>query len=187
MSLISDGSDAKKIDLVELNQQDQLNAAVSRLECCDFGPCQIMPETWKWLKLAALAHGKNPVAKEVTFALLGQLRTDRFIIKGFVQLSGESGRGYSLFTTDDLKKIEAEAVKKGFDLIGILHTHPDSVKPSVQDRLAWLTLMFEFDRPMIYYILQPESLKLSAYSIPLSTFSLLKESIQPIECELQDK
>jgi proteasome lid subunit RPN8/RPN11 len=126
------------------------------------------------------------MAKEVTLALLGHLRSSRFVINGFVQLGGESGRKYSLFATEDLKKIEAEATGKGYTLVGLLHTHPDSANPSTQDRLAWLTLMFEFNRPLIYFILQLEPLRLAAYSIPLNLFMLLKESIRPIQYQIED-
>jgi hypothetical protein len=187
MSLTSkEKNETQKLDLIELGRQEQLKTAVSKIDYLSFGPCLIMPETWKWLKLAVQAYGKNPMPKEISVALIGHLETNRFIIESFVQLSGESGREYSLFTAEDLKKIEAEASKKGFGLIGILHTHPETITPSIQDRLAWLTLMFEFDRPLLYFILQLEPLRLAAYSVPSETLLLLKESIKFIECKSDD-
>ena len=80
-----------------------------------------------------------------------------------------------------------EAKKRKLMIVGALHTHPESeVKPSHWDRISWLTLMFEFDRPLGYFIINPNSLKLAGYTIPSQVFIQLKEAIKLVNDQVEN-
>lgn len=174
----------ERIDLVEEEERKILDS----LGFIRFGPCSIDPQAWKRLKLAVKAFSAQRNPKEVNFALLGKIRGEKILIKEIVQLPGDSSRGYCTFSTEDIKKLEKEASKQKLMLIGLLHTHcGDSPPyPSQTDNVAWLSQMFEFNRPLVYYIIQAESLHCGAYWIPPETFYQLKEAIKFIPFEVKE-
>lgn len=175
----------RRLDLVEIEQEKKL---VNAFNTIPFGPCDIDAEAWKRLKLAIKAYSTRPNAKEASFILLGELRKHRFVIKEIVQLVGGADRGYCTYSIKDVKKIEREAARDNLTLVGLLHTHCEISQPtpSQQDRISWLSLMFEFNRPIYYFIISATSLQLAAYSIPPQAFYQLKEAIKFIPFEVRE-
>jgi proteasome lid subunit RPN8/RPN11 len=176
---------AEKFDLVEEEKEKKI---LDSLSLIPFGPCSIDPQAWKRLKLAIRAFSTRQNPKEVNFALLGKINGERFLIKEIIQLPGETSGGYCTFSTEDLKKLEKEASKEELMLIGMLHTHcgDSSPFPSQSDNIAWLSQMFEFNRPLVYYIVSADSLRCGAYSIPPQIFYQLKEAIKFIPFEVKE-
>ncbi|MGB9760382.1 MAG: hypothetical protein ACPLZG_11190, partial [Thermoproteota archaeon] len=68
--------------------------------------------------------------------------------------------------------------------VGILHAHDDLVpKPLQEELVLWLTMMFEFDRSLLFFIISMKSLKIAAYTIPPDIFAQLKDAIKLIKFE----
>jgi len=177
-------SQDSELDLVKENRE---KAIVEKLNLIPFGPCSITPEAWKSLKLSVKAHSSHPEPKEVPFCLLGRLDGSKFTITQAVQIATqETSSCHCAYSIETIKKIEREASRNGLMFIGFLHTHSgEKVDPSFQDRTTWLSLMFEFNRPIMYFILSP-SLRLSAYSVPVETFLQLREAIRFIPSEVRE-
>ena len=189
MSHKSNGQKTEAIDLVELEKQQLIVENIKTLENLRFGPCDINPSAWRSIKLSVRAHSSQPEGKEIPLALLGKLVGKRFLIEDVVQiLARDAGPIHCIYDIQDIKKIAKEAEKNKQTLLGTAHSHTEGspTQPSHLDRIAWLSLMFEFDRPLFYYIIIPDTLHVSAYSISSTdAFLLLKESIKPIECEME--
>lgn len=166
----------RRLDLVEIEQEKKI---VNALNTIPFGPCDIDVQAWKRLKLAVGAYSTGRNAKKTCLVLLGELRKKGFLIKDVVQLMDEfSAR---------VKKIEREARKEKLILVGICHTQlGDSLNPSHAERIAWLSLMLEFNRPLLYFMISADSLRLAAYSIPPKAFYKLKEAIKFIPFEVRE-
>jgi hypothetical protein len=163
------------IDLVALEEKSDI---VKRLAVLPFGPCDITREAWRRLKLAVKANSAEPTPIEVPFALLGKLSGYRFVIEEVIQVTAirTDAAKYDL---QDVIKMGREAAKEGLALVGVLCTRVarSPVKPSQADKIAWLSIMFEFDRPLYYYIMSA-SLEVAAYSVPVQLFIPLKEAIR---------
>ena len=172
---------------LDLVRDDEEKAIAEKLGLIPFGPCSITPEAWRSLKLSVKAHSSHPEPKEVPFTLLGKMEKSRFIITEAVQIATqETSPSHCTYSIETIKKVEREASKNDLTFVGFLHTHPgENVEPSFQDRTAWLSLMLEFNRPIIYFVLS-SSLKVGAYSIPVETFLQLKEAIKFIPFEVRE-
>lgn len=182
---MSPNSELEGLNLVEIEAEKKV---INALNTIPFGPCDIDIQAWKRLKLAVKAYSTQQNAKEVSFALLGEFRKKRFLIKEVVQLVGPSSKDYCIYSLEDVKKIEKEASKEKLTLIGMLHTHCGDSKPipSQADRITWLSMMLEFNRPIIYYIISANTLQTGAYSIPPETFYQLKDAIKFIPFEVRE-
>jgi proteasome lid subunit RPN8/RPN11 len=153
----------------------------------EFGPHIIRKATWKRMLLTIRAYSTEPTPKETKLILLARIIKNRMVIEDFVQTVGNSASDHCRYDIHDIKKIEGEARKDRLIVVGTLHTHPQSKpEPSYKDRESWLALMFEFDRPLSYYIIDPQSLKLACYAIPTQTFIQLKQAIEPVCYKLDD-
>jgi hypothetical protein len=173
---------AEMLDLVDLEDQSKI---AEKLDLIPFGPCSITLEAWRSLKLSVKAYSSHPEPREVPFCLLGKVNSNRLMITQVVQLDNQvTFPGRCAYSIETARKIEKEASHNRLMLVGFLRTHAgDTVQPLFQDRTAWLSLMFEFNRPMLYFILS-SSLKLGAYSVPIETFLQLKEAIRFIPSEV---
>ena len=120
---------------------------------------------------------------------MGRLVGRRFLIEDVIQImTRDAGSTHCVYDVRDVNKIEKEAERNKQTLVGTAHSHPEgsSIQPSQQDRTAWLSLMFEFDRPLFYYIVSSDAHQISAYSISRDTFLLLKEAIRWIPFDVDD-
>ena len=175
-------------DILDLVALDEKNKVIKILDLLPFGPCDIARDAWRRLRLAVKANTAQPAPKEVPFALLGKLHRDRFVIEEILQVATtRSDSRQCIYDLQDIVKIEKEAAKEGLMLVGVAHTHVDDspAKPSQADRLAWLSIMFEFNRPLYYYVISA-SLEAGAYSIPVEVFLHLKESIRFLPVEMRE-
>lgn len=175
-------SESENVDLVDLAQETELLYALNTIR---FGPCNITIQAWKSLKLAVKALSAQRNARKVIFALLGQLQGKKFVIKDIVQLVNESLK--QDISWKDVKRIEREANKEKLLLIGILHAHSGETPiASSNKKVMWLSSMFEFNRPLLYFVLAADSLRLAAFSISPQTFYQLKEAIKFIPFEVKE-
>ena len=75
-----------------------------------------------------VAHAKKTYPNECCGAMLGSIEGSEKDVKAAVPLvnafSGEQGERYEI-RPQDLVAAEAEARRRGMDLIGIFHSHPD--------------------------------------------------------------
>ena len=120
--------------------------------------------------------------------LLGKLQAERFVIEEIIQLATtRSDTTQCIYDLQDITKIEKEAAKEKLMLVGLAHTHVDDspAKPSQADRVAWLSTMFELNRPLYYYVVSA-SLEIGAYSIPVELFLHLKEAIRFLPAEVKE-
>ena len=83
-------------------------------------------ETLPWQTM--VLHAERTYPNECCGAMLGHVQNDRKLVTEAVPLenayAGEQGERYELLP-DDLLKADDEARKRGLDLIGIFHSHPD--------------------------------------------------------------
>jgi proteasome lid subunit RPN8/RPN11 len=179
---------SKQMENDDLAQVKQEKKFLNVFNTIPFGPCDIDWQAWKRLKLAVKAYSTQQKAKEVCFVLLGKFQNNRFLIKEIVQLIGETSKRYCTYSLEDVRKIEREASKEKLTFIGMLHTHCGDSQPvpSQADRITWLSAMFEFNRPLVYYIISANSLRVGAYSIPAETFYQLKDAIKFIPFEVKE-
>jgi len=187
MSQKPNGRQTEEIDLVELEEQQVFAKCAERLEHLRFGPCDITPQAWKSIRLTVKAHSSQPAGKEVPLALLGRLVGTRFLIENTVQImTQEADPSHCIYDIEDIRKIEKEAEKNKQMLLGTAHSHTESkpMQPSHRDRITWLFLMFEFDRPLFYYIISADALQVGAYSISIDSFLLLKEAVKFLSVEV---
>jgi proteasome lid subunit RPN8/RPN11 len=180
-----DLEETKTFDMVKMEQKEQ--EILATINTVPFGPCSIDVQAWKRLKLLIKAHSTGENAREVCLALLGKYEGKRLVIKDFVQLLGKSSKSYCIYSLNDVKKIEKHASKENLILVGLCHTHcQDSVAPSVTDRTEWISSMLEFNRPLLYYIIAPNTLRVAAYTIPPQIFYQLKEAIKFVRFEAKE-
>ena len=81
-------------------------------------------EAWEVM----INHAKKTYPNECCGAMIGSLDGDQKVVRIAVALEnafdGAQGSRYEL-RSEDLLKADAEARKRGMDLIGIFHSHPD--------------------------------------------------------------
>ena len=102
----------------------------------------IIPET---VLQAIKSHGESAYPKEGAGLLLGQAGDGAKTVVDILPLENEwaAGEQYHryLITPQDMLRGENEAARRGLDVIGIFHSHPDHVaEPSNMDRdwaLPW--------------------------------------------------
>jgi proteasome lid subunit RPN8/RPN11 len=93
------------------------------------------------------AHGESAYPNEGAGLLLGQAAEGNKTVVDILPLNNEweSGEQYHryLITPQDMLRGENEAARRGLDVIGIFHSHPDHVaEPSAMDRdwaLPWFS------------------------------------------------
>ncbi len=145
-----------------------------------FGPCAMDANAWKRLKLIVKA---SSVRTGLCFALLGKIRGNSIVVVDVIELSKLSSCSCP-YTAEQIRNIEKEAAKQGMMFVGILHAHDDLVpKPLQEELVLWLTMMFEFDRSLLFFIISMKSLKIAAYTIPPDIFAQLKDAIKLIKFE----
>lgn len=94
---------------------------------------------------AIQAHGEAAYPNEGAGLLLGQAQGEAKSLAGILPLANrwEADEQYHRFliTPDDMLRGETEAARRGLDVIGVFHSHPDHVaEPSGFDRdwaLPW--------------------------------------------------
>ena len=99
------------------------------------------------LQRAIHAHGEAAYPNEGAGLLLGEVADSQKRLVDILPLANEwdSGEQYHryLITPADMLRGETEAARRGLDVIGIFHSHPDHVaEPSTMDRewaLPWFT------------------------------------------------
>lgn len=85
------------------------------------------------------AHGESTYPNEGAGFLLGKQEGDCLRIEGLLPIVNkwEADEQYHRYvlTPDDFLRAELEAAKRGLDMVGVFHSHPDHVaEPSVYDR-----------------------------------------------------
>jgi hypothetical protein len=170
------------VDLLALNERGRM---IETLDLVPFGPCLITPEAWRSLRLCVRIHSTRPEPRETEYGLLGRLHDTRFVVTQAVEIITQ-GTGHCVCSEETIKKIEEEGNRERLSLVGFLRAHCDERHElSLQERIAWLSLMFEFNRPLTCFVITP-GLKLAAYSISLETFLLLKDAIRFVPIELKE-
>lgn len=151
-----------------------------------FGPFLIELSAWTTIKRAADVFSTGENEKEVAFALAGYIDGEKPVISEAIQLAGRSEKASAAYYPSDLKKIEEEVKKDGMFLLGILHTHPNDAppEPSDQDKVEWLSLLFELDHPVANFILSAGQNTLSCYRISNDLFKKLKDAFEPVKSKL---
>ena len=100
--------------------------------------------------LAEIAsHGERAYPEEGAGLLLGQAQGDRRLVEAIVPLtnSREDAARHNryLITPQDMLHGEEEAMRKGLDVIGVFHSHPDHPnRPSEFDKewaLPWYSYL----------------------------------------------
>jgi proteasome lid subunit RPN8/RPN11 len=99
------------------------------------------------LQRAIHAHGEAAYPNEGAGLLLGEAADGQKTLVDIMPLANEwdAGEQYHryLITPADMLRGETEAARRGLDVIGIFHSHPDHVaEPSVMDRewaLPWFS------------------------------------------------
>jgi proteasome lid subunit RPN8/RPN11 len=99
------------------------------------------------LQRAIHAHGEAAYPNEGAGLLLGQAADGQKTLVDIMPLANEwdAGEQYHryLITPADMLRGETEAARRGLDVIGIFHSHPDHVaEPSAMDRdwaLPWFS------------------------------------------------
>jgi len=180
-----ESEEAEILDLVEFEQKSR---TVEKLDHLPFGPCKIARGAWKRLRLIVKVNCAEPTPKEVPLALLGRLYGNQFVVEDVVQIvTNRSDSSQCVYDAEDVKKVEKEAAKEGLMLVGVGHTHTDrtQLRPSHADKIHWLSLVFDFDRPLYYYIISG-SLEVGGYSIPPNLFLLLKEAFRFLPVDVKD-
>src|ERR1700694_6025554 len=94
---------------------------------------------------AIQAHGEAAYPNEGAGLLLGQAANGTKTVVDILPVGNEweAGEQYHryLITPQDMLRGEAEAARRGLDVVGIFHSHPDHVaEPSIMDRdwaLPW--------------------------------------------------
>jgi proteasome lid subunit RPN8/RPN11 len=85
---------------------------------------RIEPEAWSVM----ISHAEKTYPNECCGAMLGAKDGSNKFVQVAVPLenafTGEQGQRYEI-GNDDLLTADAEAAKRGMDLIGIFHSHPD--------------------------------------------------------------
>ncbi len=90
------------------------------------------------------AHAEATYPEECCGALLGEVATDLRTVHATIAIDNaraDERRRRFLVTPDAYRQVEGEAARRGFDLIGFYHSHPDHpARPSEYDRehaLPW--------------------------------------------------
>jgi len=150
-----------------------------------FGPCLMAASAWNRLKLIMKAAEERI---GLCFALLGKIRGSNIIVTETIEISKLSGCSCP-YTSEQIRSIEKEAAKQNMMFVGLLHAHySGSVPtPSDQELVLWLALMFKFDRPLLFFVISIESLKIAAYTIPPDVFAQLKDAIKLMKFEVEKK
>jgi hypothetical protein len=168
------------LDLSSLSERSRI---VEKLDLVPFGPCLITPEAWRNLRLSVRVHSNQPEPRETEYGLLGRLHGTTFVVTQMVEILPQ-GTGRCSYSKEIIKKIEEEGNREMLSLVGFLRTHCDErAELSLQERITWLSLAFEFNRPLTYFVMTP-ALKLAAYSISFDAFLVLKDAIRFIPCEV---
>jgi proteasome lid subunit RPN8/RPN11 len=84
------------------------------------------------------AHAEQAYPEECCGALLGVVAAERVveIALAIDNARADERRRRFLVTPDDYRRVEAEAARRGLDLLGFYHSHPDHpARPSEYDRL----------------------------------------------------
>ena len=179
-------SQEEEIDLVEFENQQATREFVENIGLLRLGPFYVGNEIWNRLLLNIRSQALEPASKHVVILLLGRIKGPRIVIDDFIQLLG-SGKNYCDYDIHDIKKVEKEAYKNSLILTGILHACSRTAgTPSSWDQAMWLSVMFELNRPVTYFIMNPETLNLRFYSISASTYAILKEAVKPIEARMKE-
>ncbi len=95
------------------------------------------------------AHGEAAYPNEGAGLLLGRVADGAKTVVDILPLANEweAGEQYHryLLTPQDMLRAEDEAVRRGLDVVGIFHSHPDHVpEPSAMDRdwaLPWYSYL----------------------------------------------
>lgn len=85
------------------------------------------------------AHGESTYPNEGAGFLLGRIDGEVLRIEALIPIVNkwEADEQYHRYvlTPEDFSKAEIEAMKRGVDLVGVFHSHPDHVaEPSIYDR-----------------------------------------------------
>jgi proteasome lid subunit RPN8/RPN11 len=85
------------------------------------------------------AHGESTYPNEGAGFLLGRLEGDQLRIEGLLPIVNkwEADEQYHRYvlTPADYARAELEAAKRGLDMVGVFHSHPDHpAEPSTFDR-----------------------------------------------------
>jgi proteasome lid subunit RPN8/RPN11 len=85
------------------------------------------------------SHGESTYPNEGAGFLLGKQEGDYLRIEGLLPIENkwEADEQYHRYvlTSDDFMRAELEAAKRGLDMVGVFHSHPDHpAEPSVYDR-----------------------------------------------------
>lgn len=165
-------------------QQNSEKSEISemlKVNAIPFGPCAIDFNAWKRLKLIVKASDDRI---GLCFALLGKIRANSFLVVDVIELAKLSTCNCP-YTAEQIRNIEKEAAKQNMMLVGILHAHNSGSvpTPSEQELVLWLALMFKFERPLLFFVLSSESLKVGAYTVPPEVFAQLKDAIKLINFE----
>ena len=122
---------------------------------------------------AIAAHGEKAYPREACGALLGTSRgeekrvealleaANRFgDVDGFREGAGESRANRYVIPPGDVARIEAEARRRGLDVVGFYHSHPDHpARPSTYDQdHAWPWLSY-----VIVRVAQGKALDLNSF------------------------
>lgn len=168
------------VTIVDERSQSSFERQIKRaIESRRFGPCLSDSKTLDRLVFALKAHSSEPGAKEVPFALLGEIGSEGARITEFVQLIGQNQQNQCTYSTEDLRKIDRTCSERNLSLLGILHVHISSnLNPSHADKVAWLTSMLDLARPLHFLIasVSDGGLRIGAYVNPADAFALLNNS-----------
>ena len=85
------------------------------------------------------AHGESTYPNEGAGFLLGRAEGDVLRIEGLLPIINkwEADEQYHRYvlTPDDFMRAELEAARRGLDMVGVFHSHPDHpAEPSIYDR-----------------------------------------------------
>ena len=140
-------------------------------------------EAWKRLKLIVRCQEEGV---GVCFALLGKVKGEDVVIKEIIQVANLFNYASSC-ESKQVRKIESESVKQNLMFLGLLYAHPRETEPlpKQQEIIAWLSLMFKLDRPLLFFVISIESLKIAAYTIPPNIFQELKNAIKLVRFEVK--
>src|SRR5258705_7514938 len=94
------------------------------------------------------AHGEAAYPNEGAGLLLGTVTPDGKTVADILPLTNEweAGEQYHryMITAQDMLRGETEAARRGLDVVGIFHSHPDHpAQPSVMDR-DWALPFFSY-------------------------------------------
>lgn len=162
------------------SEKSEMNE-ILKVNTIPFGPCAIDVNAWKRLKLIVKASDDRI---GLCFALLGRIRANYVLVVDVIELAKLSTCNCP-YTAEQIRNIEKEAAKQNMMFVGILHVHTSGSlpTPSEQELVLWLALMFKFERPLLFFIVSMESLKVAAYTVPPDVFAQLKDAIKLINFE----